>query len=566
MFWVPYILRHGDLYSIACSPNPSFDLSYYLDAGISTQMWTLSYPLPTVYALDLLEATRRTMDRSTSKFKLMWSIYWKLRDYGLPARPTWEEVVADASQSPVALAELASTIGSRLLTDRELVREMAGDGKNLPPGFEFLLQRGILLGEIGVMPGIRLLSGRPSCSRCGSFRIASAPCTHCGYDSCYICEDCANMGVIRGCTPLFYAKRPDDLDIPFAGSLQPDVTLLTLGQQRLISEVEEFLKSQNRICLVEAVCGAGKGLIILELIQGLLNGGYKGQILFTTPRRSVVEEWAERFENRLGGERLSVVYGGRHAYSSHTRVVMATLPQLYRFSSGFDLVIVDEADAFPLGQDPHYWNIINRAGRPDSKMILFTATTEALPSFSGEIVHLKLPVRYHQQALPIPELEVYGTQSQMDKRLVELIEAWLGETEDQVFLFIPTKSLARQVFSLLSQKEYVGKISAIFHAGMEDFAERLEAFRSGELRVAISTTILERGLTVNPCTVVVYWADHPNFRASSLIQMAGRVGRSSDYPDGRVVYLCLGTAGAPSRAIDDIKEKNREAEREGYLR
>jgi competence protein ComFA len=66
----------------------------------------------------------------------------------------------------------------------------------------------------------------------------------------------------------------------------------------------------------------------------------------------------------------------------------------------------------------------------------------------------------------------------------------------------------------------------------------IEEFRSEKNGVIIATTVLERGVTVPGADICVFEADSGVFSEASLIQMAGRAGRSFQYPDGDVLFLC----------------------------
>ena len=68
-------------------------------------------------------------------------------------------------------------------------------------------------------------------------------------------------------------------------------------------------------------------------------------------------------------------------------------------------------------------------------------------------------------------------------------------------------------------------------------AEIIQNFREGKIRILITTTILERGVTFPNLNVIVWQADSQIFDSATLIQIAGRVGRSKDYTGGEVIFL-----------------------------
>ena len=67
----------------------------------------------------------------------------------------------------------------------------------------------------------------------------------------------------------------------------------------------------------------------------------------------------------------------------------------------------------------------------------------------------------------------------------------------------------------------------------------------------VTTSILERGVTIKNLQVIVYNADNYLFDSKALIQMAGRVGRKIDAYDGEVVFL----GGYNSTSMQEAKRK-----------
>jgi competence protein ComFA len=56
------------------------------------------------------------------------------------------------------------------------------------------------------------------------------------------------------------------------------------------------------------------------------------------------------------------------------------------------------------------------------------------------------------------------------------------------------------------------------------------------------------------------------FDAPTLVQIAGRCGRSSDHPTGDVWFISSGVSRSMREARDQITGLNKEARRKGYLR
>src|SRR5680860_900206 len=72
-----------------------------------------------------------------------------------------------------------------------------------------------------------------------------------------------------------------------------------------------------------------------------------------------------------------------------------------------------------------------------------------------------------------------------------------------------------------------------------------------------SQNILECGITLPGIQVVVLGADHPVFDERALVQMAGRVGRTRESPEGRVVFISKQRTPDMKTAVLWIEEQNK---------
>lgn len=72
----------------------------------------------------------------------------------------------------------------------------------------------------------------------------------------------------------------------------------------------------------------------------------------------------------------------------------------------------------------------------------------------------------------------------------------------------------------------------------------------------MTTTVLERGITIKGLQVIIINADSPLYDEASLVQIAGRVGRKNDEPTGEVIFITTGICQEVDKAIANIKDKN----------
>ena len=81
--------------------------------------------------------------------------------------------------------------------------------------------------------------------------------------------------------------------------------------------------------------------------------------------------------------------------------------------------------------------------------------------------------------------------------------------------------------------------------------------RADGLSILLTTTILERGVTFKHVQVIVIAADDPIYNTPSLVQIAGRVGRSADDRDGLVLFCYHKYTKSIQEAMKQIRMMNR---------
>src|SRR5699024_3627257 len=111
---------------------------------------------------------------------------------------------------------------------------------------------------------------------------------------------------------------------------------------------------------------------------------------------------------------------------------------------------------------------------------------------------------------------------------------------------------------ILLEEKIIEKNNAIDFVHAEDPCreERGQQFRSKELKVIVTTTILERGVTFPSVDVAIRDVGPCVFEDAALVQIAGRAGRSADDPTGEVVFFHDGKTEAMIQAISAIKQMN----------
>lgn len=416
------------------------------------------------------------------------------------------------------------------------------------------------------------------CLRCEHQQLELSRCGLCG-EMTWICPECSPMGESLTCRPLF--RRKD------RGILQKNTNLIKLNQysanyqfplsaaQRRISRILSSLWEgrQPSKWLLWAVCGAGKTETTFSLITKTLQQG--GRVLFTSPRREVVRQMVVRLTVAFPDVDIVGLYGGSEAKLSQGLITVATVHQLVRFYQAFDLIIFDEIDAFPYQGDQRLSNLLQRSLKTSGKLVMLSATPgeNLLQEVkTGRLELLTLPARFHRHGVPVPNLVATKSLAPEYNLMPLQIKEWIHQSvyQDlaQLYIFLPTKKLV-EIFGQ-SLKDYfrASEMDWVQYTHSQDpgRGEKVTNFLQGKFPILVTTSIMERGVTVPKSNVLVLYADKQEiFNYQSLIQMAGRGGRSIDAPDAQVWFVGSTISSEMKRASSWIQKMNQIALERGLL-
>lgn len=391
------------------------------------------------------------------------------------------------------------------------------------------------------------------CQRCGS-KVEEE--WHLPVGAFY-CRECLIMKRVRNDEPLYYFPQEDfprqDV-LKWSGQLTPFQEQVSMGLLQAVDKKEPSL--------VHAVTGAGKTEMIYQVVAKVINRG--GAVCLASPRIDVCLELYKRLQSDFTCK-ISLLHGESEPYF-RTPLVVATTHQLLKFYQAFDLLIVDEVDAFPYVDNPLLYHAVNNCVKESGLKIFLTATsTDELDKKvkQGELKRLSLPRRFHGNPLVIPKpvwLSDFDKHLQKN-RLVPKLRRYIEkqrETAYPLLIFASEIEKGERLKEILQRAFPNEKISFVSSA-TEDRLQQVQAFRDRELTILISTTILERGVTFPCVDVFVVEANHQLFTKSSLIQIGGRVGRSMDRPTGQLIFFHDGINRSIKKAIKEVKEMNQEA-------
>ena len=320
-------------------------------------------------------------------------------------------------------------------------------------------------------------------------------------------------------------------------------------EQKEISERVIFNYKRGFDTLINAVCGAGK----TELVYGVIEYALKREqaVAFAIPRRDVAKELFYRIKDAFPNNSVVAVYGG-HTSTLEGDIVVLTTHQLFRYEHYFDLLILDEIDAFPYKGNELLSTMFNKARKGSVVMLSATPSTDVVNKFKhGNREILELNTRFHRHPLPVPKVVIrYGFSKYLF--LYKILSRFLKEKKP-TFLFAPTIEIAEEVYKKLSK---VFKSINIVHSRKIDRSEVIDDFRNGKYLILVTTAVLERGVTIKNLQVIIYKADHDLYNEYNLVQIAGRVGRKKDAPEGEVIFLTDKRSQDMEKAIETIRSKN----------
>ena len=359
-----------------------------------------------------------------------------------------------------------------------------------------------------------MLNGKPYCRKCISF---------------------------RGEEVEHKASYPKKAPIHLEYELSPEQKELS---DKLVENYKKGIDS-----LVFAVCGSGKTEITIGVIKLCMERGLT--VGFALPRRDVAKELFDRFTQIFKNNHLALVYGGHNKYLKGDLVILTT-HQLFRYDNYFDLLIVDEMDAFPFKGSDVLVSFFRKAIKKN--YILMSATpeksfVEKFQKEGGEVLHLFM--RFHRHPLPVPKI-IIKKSIFIYIELIKKVKYFMNKNKP-LFIFTPTIAMCESIYKLLS---IFIKGGNYVHSKKHDRPEVIEAFRKGRYQYLVTTAVLERGVTVKDLQVIIFRADNSIYDEYSLVQIAGRVGRKKEAPEGEVIYLANEYTKDMEKSIKSIQNAN----------
>jgi len=317
---------------------------------------------------------------------------------------------------------------------------------------------------------------------------------------------------------------------------------LTSKQIEASNKCAEYIKHSD--VLLFCVCGAGKTEIVIKSISEYLSKGLK--VAYAISRKEVVKELEFRFKQIFKNTNVVAVYGGHHDVL-YGDLIICTTHQLYRYYKNFDLLILDEVDAFPLKGNETLMNIALNSCK--GNLIYSTATiNDFLIKYLNkrEYKKVELYVRPSNKPLIVPKII-------FNFNLINIIVLFfILKKQRKCIIFVPSKKWCvglYHLFNLFYKCTYV-------YADLGKRNENILDFKDEKYNFIFATTVLERGITIRNVDVIICDFIAGVFDESNIIQMSGRVGRGIDNPIGNAYILTNHLSKYQIKSIDYLKVAN----------
>ena len=377
----------------------------------------------------------------------------------------------------------------------------------------------------------------------------------------YYCRNCIQFGRLTSQSKLYRIKEPNRFEIPteiltWKGLLSP---FQAKCAQQLIEKV-----AQHQNHLVWAVTGAGKTEMLFPMLTESIRRGKR--IAIASPRIDVCNELFPRIQAAFANIDCLLLHGQANQYF-YSQLTVCTTHKLMKFYHAFDILIIDEVDSFPYVNNLSLAAGAKNACKENGVMLYLTATPDenSLKMIRKRQLTLDyLPLRFHQHRLPEIKFMVERQmrrqvdQQKLSFKLRKIILKWVAQ-QTPFLIFVPRVKLLMPLYEAVQKIVPSTVTGNTVHANDPQRLEKVQQLRDGEYRYLVTTTILERGVTFKNLDLMVWDANDSNFSRSSLVQIAGRVGRSRERPTGDVYFIIDHYSLKLQQAAGQIKKLNRKA-------
>ncbi len=316
------------------------------------------------------------------------------------------------------------------------------------------------------------------------------------------------------------------------------LTLLQFFASRFL--IYNYNNKQDGVII--AVCGAGKTELCFPLFERLLT---TDQIAFATPRIDICNEMYNRFTEQFPAQ--VGIHTGQQKIGTDCNLLILTTNQLLKYKNHFNLIVIDEVDAFPFDQQAIYYDGVKQSLR-DGALFYLTSTPSARLT-SNKLPTFTIYKRWHNNPLPVPQLLHAQDYRTLPGKLIKIIE----HRPRSLLIFVATIRAGNELSTIF----YTNRISHLFtYSTNPQRNNYLSKFKTGQVKILITTTILERGVNFTDVDVLVIDSDNSFYNQAALVQISGRACRYPTYQNGQVYFSYQVYTPTIKQAIKFIKDNN----------
>jgi len=351
---------------------------------------------------------------------------------------------------------------------------------------------------------------------------------------------------------------------------------LTGAQKKVIREIANDMSRpvcMNR--LLQGDVGSGKTAVALAAMLIAVSNGYQAALM--APTEILAEQHYLGISRLLGeqdlmGIRVDLLTGSLRSKhrrevneriaSGQTQIVIGThalIQEGVEFRK-LGLVIVDEQHRFGVMQRAALMekglmpDILVMTATPIPRTLTLTVYGDLDVSIIDELPPGRKPIKTHWKQIGERRKVYAALRTLIDQGRQAYVVCPLIEESDKLQV-----QAATELAEFLQTEVFPDLRIGLLHGGMKSDEKDavMSAFRSGEIHILVSTTVIEVGVDVANATVMVI-EDADRFGLAQLHQLRGRVGRGDE--QSYCVMICEGNSQ------DSIKRMTTMAEtKDGFV-
>lgn len=309
---------------------------------------------------------------------------------------------------------------------------------------------------------------------------------------------------------------------------------LTDSQEKAVFEIiQEVATTHPMNKLLEGDVGSGKTVVAVILAYLAHLNGYK--TLYMAPTEILANQHFETFNKFLKSQKIKVELktGSKKSKNEEWDILVGTHALLFNEEfKDIGLVIVDEQHRFGVEQRAK----ILKMGSDNKVPHLLTMTATPIPRTLALTLYGDLSI---SKLTTVPNKDKKITTKVWPEGGREQAYKWIKDRGEPTFIVCPlintsekesmeNVKAAEHEFLHLQDTVFKDMPVGLLHGKMKakEKAEMIQKFRNGEIKILVSTPVIEVGIDIPDATVIVIESAE-RYGLASLHQLRGRVGRGS---------------------------------------